>query len=242
MGQAGFVLFNKPSGITSAQAIAIIKRKLNTKQKIGHAGTLDSFACGLLVVGIGRPATRLLRHVMQLDKTYHAQVACGYETDTLDTYGKVIKTSSKTLFTQSDIESTFSCFMPSYYQIPPAFCALKYKGKRLSDWARTHPINKVEEILPFKQRDISVYQLQVEVIEGLHWNLKASVSSGTYIRSLVRDIAYKLQTVATTTSLRRSAIGPFFLVDALPVKYVTKQDIVSRIIPVSQIMSILRLK
>src|SRR5579872_1909126 len=128
--KSGFLLINKPCGISSYGCINHIKRIIKQKIKIGHAGTLDPFASGLLIVALGREATRQIDHFMTMEKTYVATGKCGELTDTLDLTGTVVSTTA-VIPTEEEIKTALASFGSSYEQIPPLYSALKYQGNPL---------------------------------------------------------------------------------------------------------------
>lgn len=205
---SGIILYAKKTGITSFSSLWDIKHALKTK-KVGHTGTLDSFADGLLVVLSGS-MTRLVSHITNFDKTYEAVIRFGIETDTLDPSGQQIKTSS--LPSKQDLQKALLQFEGNQLQIPPAYSAVHVNGKRASDLARE---GKTVEM---KARPVTIHEISLisvsdeDAVEYAH--IRVSVSKGTYIRSLARDIAYACSSCAHLVKLRRTSIGPFSLSDA----------------------------
>ena len=208
----GIVLFAKQPGLTSFSSLWAVKHALNTT-KIGHTGTLDSFADGLLVVCAGR-LTRLAGAITAFDKEYEAIIAFGEETDTLDPSGKVIKTAQLPVI--DDLKSSIGKFTGEIMQIPPAFSALHINGKRASDLARA---GKTAQI---PARTVTVYKAELKdaafedearkTVKYAH--VVFSVSKGTYIRCLARDIAADCGSAAHLVGLRRTRVGDFDLRDA----------------------------
>jgi len=197
------ILFDKDCGITSSDAVGLIKRVTGVK-KIGHSGTLDKFASGLLVICTGY-ATKLSRFFLESDKEYYAVIALGKTTDTLDPQGEVVETSPFEHITENDVIECLKSFIGKQLQEPPVYSALKLNGKRYSDLTRSGV-----EVLPQK-RSIEIYDITVSEIDlkqGLI-KIKVSCSKGTYIRSLARDIGAKLKTVAFLLELRRTKSGSF---------------------------------
>lgn len=200
--KSGILLLNKPTGISSARALSPLKRSF-PDARIGHTGTLDPFAQGLLVVLVGS-ATKLSRWFLKLDKTYVAQLALGAETDTLDTEGSVIEEGPLPSF--EDLCDAATAFRGTIMQVPPAYSALKVNGQRAYQRARrgetveipSRPVEVFDLTLtPGKQRD------QVQ--------LTTHCSSGTYIRALARDIARAAGSRGYCTALQRNSVGPFSL-------------------------------
>lgn len=214
---SGFLLIDKPADITSYSCINWIKRFLPKKTKIGHAGTLDRFATGLLLVAIGRSATKQLTQHKELDKTYIAQILLGHVTDTLDSTGVVLEQKSIDHITEAMVQQTLPSFGNSYHQTPPVYSALKHQGKRLSTLARDQKITEQElhAIAQAKTREVILHSLILEKFELPYITIQAHVSSGTYIRSLVHDIAQKMNTSAVTHQLRRTTIGHFTVENAI---------------------------
>ncbi len=211
---SSLVLLAKQSGKTSFSSLWDIKHALNT-DKVGHTGTLDSFADGLLVVLTGH-LTHLVSHVTGMSKTYYAVVAFGQETDTLDPLGKIIKTSKA--LTKAQVEEVLVKFRGALLQTPPLYSAVHVDGKRASSLARSGKDVKLEprqifvyenELLDFKEEDFTGRSYAL---------LKITCSKGTYIRSLARDIAYSASSCAHLIALRRSSLGPFNLEDAVSYK------------------------
>lgn len=208
----GIVLYAKQSGITSFSSLWAIKRALNTT-KIGHTGTLDNFADGLLLVCAGR-LTKLAGAITAFDKDYEAVVEFGQETDTLDPSGLVIKTASLPVI--SELEKSIEKFTGGIMQSPPAYSALHVNGRRASDLARA---GKAVEI---PERPVTVYKGELKDIVFEDEKLKTvkyahigfSVSKGTYIRCLARDIAFDCGSAAHLIALRRTKVGEFSLCEA----------------------------
>ena len=203
-GLSGIVLLAKQAGLTSFSSLSSVKRALSTT-KVGHTGTLDSFADGLLVVLVGK-LTHLVPHITNFDKTYIAVVEFGSETDTLDPTGTVIKTGK--LPSKEDVEAVLPKFLGEIDQVPPAYSALHIDGKRASDLIRE---GKTVELKP---RKITISSIKLLEFNDKYARIEVSCSKGTYIRSLARDIAAACGTVAHLKELRRTRVGPFKLEDA----------------------------
>lgn len=201
---SGIVLLSKQSGETSFASLSAVKKSLGTK-KVGHTGTLDSFADGLLVVLTGH-LTRLVSHITNFGKTYLALVEFGSETDTLDPTGKIVKTGR--IPEEEEVREALKAFKGEIDQIPPKFSALHVNGKRASDLMR----NGEEVELP--ARKITIYSIKLLDFFEKYALIEVSCSKGTYIRSLARDIAEKCGTAAHLKALRRTSVGPFYLKDA----------------------------
>ena len=206
------MLLDKPLGLGSTQAVSAIKRALRTaghaKAKVGHGGTLDPLATGVLPIAIGE-ATKLAGRMLDASKIYDFTISFGTQTDSLDLEGAVIATSDVRP-SQAQIEAILPRFTGPIHQIPPAYSALKVGGKRAYDLARAG-----EEVV-LQGRDVVVHALTISKPLGLvAVTLRAHVSKGTYIRSLARDIAIALGTVGHVSMLRRVKAGPFTLEGAI---------------------------
>lgn len=226
----GFLLVDKPNGRTSSECVQEIRRVCGKKSRVGHAGTLDAFATGLLVIGIGRQATKLLSIVMELDKTYVAQAKLGQLTDTLDMTGTTLKDEQPNQITKEQLIDAINSFGSSYKQIPPVYSALKYQGKLLSRIARrqTMPPQDLNQLVEEKSRIVQLYSIHLTKFMWPFFTVQARVSHGTYIRSFMNDIAQKLGTHATTHQLRRLTIGPFSVEKALPLNKFDSIETISK--------------
>lgn len=243
----GWILLDKPEGVGSTKAIYKLKRFFGKGTKIGHAGTLDPFASGLLIVAIGK-ATRLIEYIMNKPKTYEFSIKWGEETDTLDSTGIVVAKDDKCCERKDvcgddinneyiepnvdNINNILPCFLGEIVQIPPMYSAIKINGKRLYNLARNEGYTKDDITIP--HRLVSCYSLQAILNKNkIIYMLKCS--KGFYVRSLVRDIAYKLNTFAYTNTLRRLAIGKFSIANALKLEYInemSKDDICKFLLPI----------
>ena len=202
---SGIVLLAKQAGLTSFSSLSSVKRALGTT-KVGHTGTLDSFADGLLVVLVGK-LTHLVPHITNFDKTYIALIEFGSETDTLEPTGQVVKTGK--IPAREEVESVLPKFLGEIDQIPPAYSALHVDGKRASDLMRE---GKSVELKP---RKITISSIKLLDFNDKFARIEVSCSKGTYIRSLARDIALACGTVAHLKELKRTRVGPFKLEDAV---------------------------
>lgn len=213
-GLHGWLVLDKPVGLGSTQAVSAVKRALKAggypRVKVGHGGTLDPLASGVLPVALGE-ATKLSGRMLDADKEYDFAVRFGVETDTLDAEGEVVARSDRRP-TRAEVEAVLPRFTGEIEQMPPAFSALKVDGRRAYDLARAG------EEVELKARKVSVHSLQILPGTGedrAEVTLRATVSKGTYIRSLARDIALALDTVGHVTMLRRTRAGPFGLERAI---------------------------
>jgi len=235
----GFLLVNKPTGVTSYYCINKLKSALGFRTKIGHAGTLDSFATGLLIIAIGRPATRNLRYIMELDKWYTATGKLGQLTDTLDFTGQLLEDKDVSTITENQLKAAIHKIGKEYLQIPPIYSALKYKGRSLSDLAREEKLSgqQLQKIATEKTREVTIYSCRLLSLKTPFFTIESHVSHGTYIRVLVNDIAKNIGTTATTHELNRTKIGPFILENATPLNnFKTIDDINSSLISVNDML------
>ncbi|MGA9530552.1 MAG: tRNA pseudouridine(55) synthase TruB [Candidatus Babeliales bacterium] len=214
---SGFLCINKPAGVRSYRIINYLKQFFPKGYKIGHAGTLDSFASGLMVIGFGKEATKRLSLLLSADKVYHAVGKAGVTTHTLDPLGSIIRQSTA-FTTKSRVIQVLQKLQPCYIQTPPFYSALKHKGQRLSDVAqKTCPLlqTDTQALVEKKQRQVFIYSLKLLQINLPYITLSTHVSHGTYIRSLMRDIGSLLSMEMTTVQLTRIRVGPFTLAHAL---------------------------
>lgn len=210
----GWLLINKPSGTRSTKAVSLIKRRLPRKYKVGHAGTLDNLACGLLPIAIGY-ATKTVDFFMGKDKTYEFTVQWGSETETDDLGGEVTHTSNF-IPSLEEIQTVISGFVGTIQQTPPLYSAIKINGRRASDMARK---NKDVELMP---REINIYSLEILSHQKTYTTFKVLCSKGTYVRSLARDIGRKLGCFGHVTYLCRTKIGEFELKNAFLLEKIEK--------------------
>lgn len=196
----------KPAGMTSNDVVAIMRKILNMK-KIGHGGTLDPDATGVLPVFTGT-ATRLLEFAVDGTKEYVAEFRLGKKTATGDISGEVVETAAVPVFSQADLEIVLQKFLGKQQQIPPMYSAIKVGGKKLYQLAR-----KGQEV-ERQPRDIEIYTLEILGFNPPDFRLRVECSKGTYIRTLGEDIARALGTVGTMTKLTRTRVGHFTLPDS----------------------------
>lgn len=212
--EAGVFLIDKPVGATSFNMVAGLRRVLNMK-KVGHAGTLDPFATGLLIVCAGRKATRMISLFMDADKEYIATLCLGKETETYDPEGAITAEKDVGILTAREIDQVLANFTGPQLQVPPAYSALKHKGKPLYHYARKGI--KIEK----EARAITISELEWldrrEEITGKTAELRIRVkcTKGTYIRTLGHDIGRALGCGAYLTELRRTKIGCFSVENAV---------------------------
>jgi tRNA pseudouridine55 synthase len=205
---SGFLLINKPSGPTSHDIINKL-RAITGIKKIGHAGTLDPFASGLLICAVGREATREIDKFVKLDKEYIATLHLGAVTDTYDRTGKVVKEYPSEIINEAIIEKTVAEFIGGQLQTPPMFSAKKIQGKKMYELARQ---GKTVERQPCA---INIMALQILSYDWPALKLKINCSSGTYIRTLAFDLGERLGSGAYLEELERTKIGEYSVEDAI---------------------------
>ena len=203
----GLLLVDKPAGMTSHDVVDVVRRSLGIR-KVGHAGTLDPMATGLLILGVGR-ATRLLRYLGELPKTYSATGRLGEETDTLDADGEVVRTAPVDA-SFAEVERACAALVGETMQIPPAYSAVKVGGRKLYEAARKG------EVLEAPARPIHVDAFDVTAFDGRDLEVMITCSGGTYVRVLVADVGRALGCGAHLVRLRRTRIGSFRVEDARP--------------------------
>jgi len=210
-----FILINKKAGWTSFDVVAYIRKQIKQKNpdlkkiKVGHAGTLDPFAEGLLIVGVGREATKKLDEYKKLPKTYITSLRLGQISDTGDPTGKIIATAGEnTEIPINKISAVLNTFIGEQEQVPPMYSAKKIEGQRLYDLARKGITVKRE---PAK---INIYSVKLLVYDFPHLKIEVKCSTGTYIRTLAEDIGRAIGSGAYCEELKRTAIGTYSLEQA----------------------------
>lgn len=206
----GVLLVNKEKGVTSRDVVNEVSHILGTK-KIGHTGTLDPMATGVLVLCIGS-SLKLVESLMDHDKEYIATILLGIETDTLDITGEVQRKIVPQNITKERVVEILKKFQGKIKQEVPKYSAIKVGGKKLYEYARAG----IEVSLPVHEVEISQIELVGDVVNNT-FQIHVAVSKGTYIRSLVRDIGYALGTVAVMTDLVRTRVGKFLLENAFSI-------------------------
>ena len=222
----GWIILDKPVGLGSTQAVSAVKRALREagepKTKVGHGGTLDPLASGVLPIAIGE-ATKLCGRMLDASKSYEFNVRFGEETDTLDLEGQVVATSDVRP-SRDRIEAAIGFFTGEIDQVPPAYSALKVGGKPA--YARARAGEEVE----IPSRRITIFELLLHETTSDSATFHARVSKGTYIRSLARDIARSLNSVGNVTMLRRTRAGPFGLEKAISLDFLAEAAKARRLI------------
>ncbi|MFV0250122.1 MAG: tRNA pseudouridine(55) synthase TruB [Bacilli bacterium] len=210
----GLLFINKEPNKTSRDIVNEICKKLNTK-KVGHTGTLDPMATGVLIICVGA-ATKLVDIITSKEKVYEAEITLGIKTNTLDTTGEILTTQATTK-TKEEIEQVLNSMIGTYSQQVPSYSAVKINGKKLYEYAR----EKIQIELPSRQVEIKSLELISDIIYENNktiFKIRTKVSKGTYIRSLINDIATKLNTIGVMSSLTRTKQGNISIDDCINLK------------------------
>ncbi len=200
------ILLNKPAGMTSFDAVAKCRRIFH-ERKIGHTGTLDPEASGLMIILLGK-YTKLLPYCVKNHKAYQATLKLGEMTDTEDIWGTIINTKTPSIHTEAEIDNAVQSLTGDILQVPPMYSALKKDGKKLYEYAR----QGIE--IEREARPVHISTLEVEKIDETNYRMNAVVSSGTYIRTLIADFGKQLNELAIMSSLVRTKIEHLSLKDA----------------------------
>jgi tRNA pseudouridine55 synthase len=208
----GILLLDKPSGVSSFAALHPVKRAFGGKKgaKVGHAGTLDPAASGLLVVGVGA-GTRLLEFLEAMPKRYSFRLNLGVVTESYDLEGEVLERHDASHVTRADLEAHLGAFLGPISQTPPAYSAIKIDGKRAYERARDG------ETVTMTARSVRIDRIDILTFEPGHITLEMDCSKGTYVRSLAHDLGQRLGCGAAADRIRRLMIGPFRVEDAVAV-------------------------
>jgi len=223
----GILLVDKPEGITSHDVVNEVRKKLCVR-KVGHAGTLDPFATGLLIIGVGN-GTRVLEYLMNHEKVYRVKMRLGIITETFDITGEIVEKRPVNV-TESQIIEVLKSFTGTYKQVPPAYSARKYKGEKLYELARKG------KIIRLPPREVTVYEIKDISVEGCDISFTAKVSPGTYIRSLCMDVGYALNCGAVAVELRRLSTGSFSVDEAIDVFKIDELEILKHLRKLSSIL------
>ncbi|MGC9080975.1 tRNA pseudouridine(55) synthase TruB [Sulfurihydrogenibium sp.] len=230
----GVLLINKPKYITSNDLVLKVKKHI--KEKVGHTGTLDYAASGLMLLTVGK-ATRFTQFLQKLDKEYIAEGKLGEITDTYDSQGKVIQTKPLEGITQENVIQVINSFVGEFDQLPPPYSAKKIQGKRAYQLAKK---GIQPDLKPVK---VKIYSIEILSIDLPFFRIKVSCSSGTYIRSLIKDIGDKLGCGAYMTDLTRTKVGKFDLKDAVDLERflsLSLEEVEKLIIPVKEALYFLK--
>ncbi|QZO77093.1 tRNA pseudouridine(55) synthase TruB [Helcococcus kunzii] len=223
--KTGILVVNKSESLTSHDVVSILRRKLNIK-RIGHTGTLDPMATGVLPICIGN-STRISSYIMEQGKSYIAELKFGTSTTTYDSTGDVVDKSDNTLFSEKQINDALASFKGEIEQYPPKYSAIKVDGKKLYEYARQG------QDVEIKPRKIKIYDIKLISIKDETCVIEIDCSKGTYIRSLIHDLGLKLNSFAHMTDFVRNRVGKFYLKDALDISKIDEynlSEIESRII------------
>jgi tRNA pseudouridine55 synthase len=223
----GVLVVDKPKGITSFDVVREVRRALGVK-KVGHTGTLDPMATGVLPICIG-DGTKIAQFITEATKSYDATLKLGATTDTLDADGKVLETRPVPPITREVLEAALSKFRGAFQQVPPMYSAIKIGGKRLYELARAG--EEVER----QPRNVTVYELTLRDFSADEVQLSVTCSKGFFVRTLAADLGEALGCGAHLTALRRTQSGPFLLAQSLPLADVIaqRQAVAPRIVGLS---------
>ena len=222
----GFLLVDKAAGMTSHDVVAKARKKLGTK-KVGHAGTLDPMATGVLVLGVGS-ATKLLQYVVDGTKRYEATIRLGQSTHTDDREGDVISTTDASEISDEAISNKLSNFVGKIMQRPSSVSAIKIDGKR------AHQRVREGEIVDIPAREVTIFAIDIKAVRGKEIDIAVTCSAGTYIRSIARDLGDALGVGGHLTSLRRTLVSPFTIdecADLEAAEIIPTADGVARMLP-----------
>ncbi|MEQ0488115.1 tRNA pseudouridine(55) synthase TruB [Anaerococcus murdochii] len=222
----GILNVNKEKGISSARVVSLVRRALNMK-KVGHTGTLDLEASGVLPIVIGK-ATRVSDYMMTKDKVYETELILGAKTDTLDAAGEIIEKSDKVV-TKEEFLQAMKTFKGEIDQIPPMYSALKVNGKKLYDLAR----EGIE--IERKKRKVNIYDIELLDFAFPKATIRVTCSKGTYIRTLVDDIGEKLGSLAYVNELARVRVGELDIKESIKSQdllEIPKEDLINKLYPI----------
>ena len=197
----GFLLIDKAGGMTSHDVVAKARKKFGTK-RVGHAGTLDPMATGVLVLGVGN-ATKLLQYVVDGKKAYEATIKLGVATHTDDREGNVISTTDASSVTEDQIRTGLQHYVGTIMQRPSSVSAIKIDGKRAHERVRQG------EVVEIPAREVTIYEINIREVRGSEIDISVTCSAGTYIRAIARDLGEYLGVGGHLTSLRRTLVSPF---------------------------------
>lgn len=208
---AGMLLVDKPEGWTSHDCVAVLRKLFPRGTKVGHTGTLDPMATGLLVILVG-PCTRLQARLQGFDKTYSGTIRLGVKTDTGDRTGRVLEEKPLPPLTLESLRAAASAMVGKVEAAAPAYSAVKHEGRPLYAYARAG------EVVPVKPRTAVVLSWETPTWESPELGYRLSCESGTYVRTLAEVLGEKLGCGGTVSALRRESVGPFLISDALPLE------------------------
>ena len=227
----GIIVINKPKNYTSHDVVAKVKKILNVK-KVGHTGTLDPNATGVLPLLLNQ-GTKLSKYLIEHDKEYEVTLKLGIKTDTLDGEGNIVEKQEVDWNNLNDVENVLNSFVGKQEQIPPMYSAIKVNGKKLYEYARN---GQIVEIAP---RNIEIYEINLQNIDkkANEIKFKVSCSKGTYIRSLCEDIAVKLGTIGYMKEINRTKVGRFNIENSITIEELekTSENIEEKIITIQEL-------
>jgi tRNA pseudouridine55 synthase len=213
----GIIVVNKPGGMTSHDVVAYVRKKFRMK-RVGHAGTLDPMATGVLIILLGK-ATKLFNRFVGFDKAYRATLILGTVTDSADTEGKIIEQNPFEHITAEQIENAFANFKGEISQVPPMVSAVKYQGKKLYELARKGIV--VER----QARNVTISRLETMNIDLPKVQFYMECSKGTYVRQLASDIGEYLECGACISQIERTKVGPFSINEAVSLEDLNENHI-----------------
>lgn len=224
----GILIINKEKNWTSHDVVSKIRK--TTGEKVGHTGTLDPLATGVLPILIGK-GTKFSKYLIEHDKVYEVELELGKKTDTADAEGRIIEEKNvDEEYINANLQKVLKSFIGKQEQIPPMYSAIKKNGKKLYEYARAG--EKVE----IEPRKIEIYNIELLKYEDKCINLKVSCSKGTYIRSLCEDIAEKLNTVGYMRNLNRLQVGKFKIENAIKIEDVNLESIQEHLITLEELL------
>ena len=224
----GVIIINKQKNFTSHDVVNVIRKKLNIK-KVGHTGTLDPNATGVLPILVGK-ATKISKYLIEHDKTYIATIKLGEKTDTGDSEGQVIEEKLvPTDLKKEDINNVLQIFLGKQKQVPPMYSAIKINGKKLYEYAREGKEVKLEA------REIEIYKIQLLEYKNSKIKFEVECSKGTYIRTLCEDIAKKLGTVGYMEELQRTKVNNFKIGDSVLLDDITLENVEENLIKIEEV-------
>lgn len=215
----GILIINKPKGYTSHDIVNIVKKTLNTS-KVGHAGTLDPNATGVLPILVGK-ATKISKYLIEHDKTYIAELALGEKSSTGDTEGEIIEKKKVPLLNEEQIKQVLKSFEGKQMQTPPIYSSIKINGKKAYEYARKG------QNIQLEPRPIEIMKISFIKFENNVLKYEVQCSKGTYIRVLCEDIAERLGTVGLMKNLCRTRVNEFDIEDSCKIEQIAKEKIIS---------------
>lgn len=225
----GVLIIDKPMGFTSHDIVNILRKKLGIK-KVGHTGTLDPNATGVLPILVG-DATKISKYLIEHDKTYVVEMELGKATDTQDSEGKILESRDVKKYNTEEIEKALNSFLGKQIQIPPIYSAIKINGKKAYEYAR----NGQEIEMP--EREVEIYDINFLWYENDSIKFQVKCSKGTYIRTLCQDIAKRLNTIAYMKNLKRTEIDLFKIEKSITIDDIRNKEknIQEKLIPIEEI-------